>query len=119
MEQSRIAKQVIEFQRAGFDNTFTAMTMLQDQTERMVNMFLEQATWLPDQGKKALNEWVQSCKKGREQFKKTVDESYKKVEDFFAVRKRASPNSVGPEVSFLRRSHSALDSEVEGATYPI
>ncbi len=88
MEQFRIAKQMIDFQRATFDNTFTAMTMLQDQTERMVNMFLEQATWLPDQGKKALTEWVQSFKKGREGFKKTVDESYKKVEDFFAASEK-------------------------------
>ena len=88
MDQSRIAKQMIEFQKSAFDNTFTAMTMLQDQTERMVHMFLEQATWLPDQGKKALNELVQSCKRGREEFKKTVDESYKKVEDFFAASEK-------------------------------
>jgi hypothetical protein len=88
MEQQRIAKQMIAFQKATFDNTFTAMTMLQDQAERMVNMFLEQATWFPDQGKKALNEWTQSFKKGRDEFKKTVDESYKKGEDFFAASEK-------------------------------
>ncbi len=89
MEQSKIAKQMIDFQKATFDNTFNAMTMLQDQTEKMVNMFLEQATWLPDQGKKALNEWVQAFKKGREDFKKAVDESFRKVDDFFASTEKA------------------------------
>ncbi len=89
MEQSKIAKQMIDFQKATFDNTFNAMTMLQDQTEKMVNMFLEQATWLPEQGKKALNEWVQAYKKGREDFKKAVDESFRKVEDFFASTEKA------------------------------
>jgi len=89
MEQSKIAKQMIDFQKATFDNTFNAMTMLQDQTEKMVNMFLEQATWLPEQGKKALNEWVQSFKKGREDFKKAVDESFRKVENFFASTEKA------------------------------
>jgi len=48
---------------------------------------LEQATWLPEQGKKALDEWVQTFKKGREEFKKAVDESFKKVEDFFTSEK--------------------------------
>ncbi len=89
MEQSKIAKQMIDFQKATFDNTFNAMTMLQDQTEKMVNMFLEQATWLPDHGKKALNEWVQAFKKGREDFKKAVDESFRKVDDFFASTEKA------------------------------
>ncbi|MDI7261288.1 MAG: hypothetical protein QME90_15400 [Thermodesulfobacteriota bacterium] len=83
MEQSKIAKQMVDFNKATFDNTFNAMVMLQEQTERMVNMFLEQATWLPDQGKKALNDWVQAFKKGRDDFKKAVDESFKKVDDFF------------------------------------
>lgn len=87
MEQNKIAKQMVDFYKTTYDNTFNAMTMLQDQTERMVSMFLEQATWLPEQGKKALNEWVQAFKKGREEFKKAVDESFKKVEDFFTSEK--------------------------------
>jgi len=87
MEQKNILKQMIEFNKAAFDNTFNALVMLQDQSERMVNMFLEQATWLPDQGKKALDEWVQAFKKGREEFKKAVDESFKKVEEFFEKSK--------------------------------
>jgi len=89
MEQAKVAKQMINFYKATFDNTFNAIIMLQEQNERMVNMFLEQATWLPDQGKKALNDWVQSFKKGRDEFKKAVDESFKKVEDFFTTSEKA------------------------------
>jgi hypothetical protein len=88
MEQYRIAKQMIDLQRSMFNRTFTAMTMFQDQTERMANMFLEQAAWYPSQGKKALSEWVQSFKKGREEFKRTVDEGYKKAGDLFAASKK-------------------------------
>lgn len=60
------------------------MVMVQEQMERTVGTFLEKATWLPDEGKKLLNEWMASYKKGREDFKKTVDESYKKLEDYFS-----------------------------------
>jgi len=60
------------------------MVMLQEQTEEVANTILEQATWLPEEGKKAIEEWASSYKKGSEDFKKAVDENFKKVEDFFA-----------------------------------
>lgn len=83
MEPIKMAKQMIDFNKATFENTFNAMVMVQEQMERTVGTFLEKATWLPDEGKKLLNEWMTSYKKGREDFKKTVDESYKKLEDYF------------------------------------
>ncbi len=84
MEPIKMAKQMIDFNKATFDNTFSAMVMVQEQMERTVGTFMEKATWLPDEGKKLLNEWMASYKKGREDFKKTVDESYKKLEDYFS-----------------------------------
>jgi polyhydroxyalkanoate synthesis regulator phasin len=84
MEPLKMAKQMIDFQKATFDNTFNAMVMLQEQTERMVQTLMGQATFLPDEGKKVLNEWVQSFNKGRKEFKKTVDDSFSKVEAYFA-----------------------------------
>ncbi|NLJ29290.1 MAG: hypothetical protein GX433_14970 [Deltaproteobacteria bacterium] len=84
MEPLKMAKQMIEFNKATFDNTFNAMVLIQEQTEKAVNTFLEQAAWLPEEGKKLLNEWVANYKKGREEFKKNVDESYKKVEAYFS-----------------------------------
>jgi hypothetical protein len=85
MEQGKITKQMIEFHKTTFDNTFNAMTILQEQTEKMVNMFLEQQSpWMPAEGKKAVTDWIKAYKRGREDFKAAVDDNYKKVEDFFA-----------------------------------
>jgi hypothetical protein len=53
----------------------------------MVSMYMEQAPWFPEEGKKLINEWVQAYKKGREDFKGIVDANYKKVEDYFAKAK--------------------------------
>ena len=53
----------------------------------MVNTFLEQATWMPDEGKKLVRNWVDACKKGCEDFKKAADDNYKKVDEFFAGQK--------------------------------
>ena len=84
MEPLKLAKQMIDFNKATFDNSFNTMVLLQEQTEKMVNAFLEQSTWLPEEGKKVLNEWVAAYKKGREEFKKVVNEGYKKVDSYFA-----------------------------------
>ncbi|MGD2028571.1 MAG: hypothetical protein PVG86_01430 [Desulfobacterales bacterium] len=88
MDSSKIAKQMIDFQKTTFDNTFNAMVLLQGQAETMANTILDQATWMPEEGRKAINDWVKAYKKGREEFKKVVDENFKKVEDFFSTFNR-------------------------------
>ena len=83
MDQKQLFKQMFDFNKATFDNTFNAMVMLQEQTERMTSTMLDQATWLPEEGRKAVTDWVDAYKKGRENFKKMIDDSFKKVEEYF------------------------------------
>ena len=90
MEPTGIAKQVIDLQKTAFDNAFNAMVMLQDQTEKMTSSLLGQVPGLPEEAKKAINEWVKAYKKGREDFKKAVDENFKKAEGFFAAPKQVA-----------------------------
>jgi hypothetical protein len=83
MDQKQIAKQMIQFNKTAFDNSFNAMTMVYEQNEKMVNAFLAQATWLPENGKTAITDWLKAYQTGCADFKKMVDDSYQKVEDFF------------------------------------
>jgi hypothetical protein len=89
METGKIAKQMIDFQKTTFDNTFNAMVALQEQTEKMVNVFMEQSVWLPEDGIKTVNEWGAAYKKGRDDFKKSVDENFSKVEGFFCSQAKS------------------------------
>jgi hypothetical protein len=57
--------------------------MIQDQTETLANTMLNQANWMPEEGKKAIRDWVDSFKKGREEYKKAIDDAFGKVEEFF------------------------------------
>jgi len=88
IDQKQIAKQMIQFNKAAFDNSFKAMSMVYEQNEKMVGTFIEQAAWLPGEGKKAISEWMNAYKKGCDSFKKTVDDQYKKVEDYFSDSKK-------------------------------
>ncbi|MFP3867762.1 MAG: hypothetical protein ACLFUU_06335 [Desulfobacteraceae bacterium] len=91
METQKIAKQMIDFYKASFDNSFAAMSMLQQQMERMTSMFVEQTTWLPEEGRKVLQEWVKAYKKGCEDFKQAADENFTRVETFFAEPEKSAP----------------------------
>lgn len=83
MDQKQVFKQMVDFNKTAFNNAYNAMIMVQDQTEAMANTMLNQAAWLPEEGKKALHEWVDAFKKGRETYKQSVDDAFKKVEDYF------------------------------------
>lgn len=87
MDQKQIAKQMIDFNKTAFDNSFKAMTMVYEQNEKMLAAYLEQATWLPQDGRKAIRDWMATYKTGCEEFKKLADDAYAKVESFFAGSK--------------------------------
>ena len=84
MDQKKLFKQMLDFNKSAFENSFNAMVMLQEQAERVGNTIMDQATWLPEEGRKAVKDWVDSFKKGREDFKGMIDENYKRVEAYFS-----------------------------------
>jgi hypothetical protein len=95
MEQAKLTRQMIEFYKTTYDNTFNAMTILQEQTEKMAGLFLEQSPWFPKEGKEAVNEWIKTYKQGRDVYKNSVDESYKKVREYFTAADKAEKAKAG------------------------
>ncbi|MBM4293657.1 MAG: hypothetical protein FJ126_01975 [Deltaproteobacteria bacterium] len=84
MDPKKMAKQMIDFYKTTFDNSFTAVMMLQEQMERMASMYWGQMVNLPEEAKKGLAEWTKSYKKSCEEFKKVVDDSFKKLDAILA-----------------------------------
>lgn len=83
MDIKEISKQMIKFNRTAFDNSFTAMSLVYEQNEKMMKAFLNQAAWLPQEGRKAITDWMAAYRNGCDDFKKRVDDSYAKVEAYF------------------------------------
>jgi hypothetical protein len=86
MDPKQIAKQMVDFNKTAFDNSFEAMSALQDQAEKMFAASIEQTSFFPAEGKKLINEWIKTYKKGREDFKAAADENFKKVEAYFSAK---------------------------------
>jgi len=84
MDPKQISKQMFDFNKMAFERSFAAMVVMQDQAEKMFNMWLDHNKWFPEEGKKAMSEWVKTYKKGREDFKSKVEEGYDKIEQYLA-----------------------------------
>ncbi|MEE4356712.1 MAG: hypothetical protein V2I97_09585 [Desulfococcaceae bacterium] len=81
MENSKVANQMISFQKTLFENSFNAMCTIQEQTEKIAETFLKQMTWIPEEGKKSIRDSFEMYKKARDTFKKTVDDGYTRLEE--------------------------------------
>uniref|UniRef100_A0A7V4GA29 Phasin family protein n=1 Tax=Desulfobacca acetoxidans TaxID=60893 RepID=A0A7V4GA29_9BACT len=80
LDMKKMTTQMIDMYRTAFDNTFSAMMTLQDQMERMTNLYWGQLLAIPEETKKGLGEWTKSHKKHCADFKKAVDEGFKNLE---------------------------------------
>ncbi len=81
MKPTELLKQAIDFNQTTFQNAYDAGVLFQDQVERMATSMLDQATWMPDEGRKAIDTYVDAYKSGREQLKLYVDDSFKRAEE--------------------------------------
>lgn len=70
------------FQKLTFDNSFIAMEKMQEQGDAMLNGFLNQADWMPEEGRNVIKEWSKGCRSARDEFRKIVDEGFKTVENY-------------------------------------
>ncbi len=79
----KITKQMVEFHKMTFDNSFDSLLILQNQAPQIIRDFMAQASWLPVDGKNAIVEWINSFENGGKAFKHEVDESFERVQAFF------------------------------------
>ena len=82
---NQLAKQMLDFQKSTFENTFNTINVFQEQSERMFDAFLDQqGSMMPQESKNAIKEWLNMCKKARDDYKKMVDDGFKKVDSYFS-----------------------------------
>jgi hypothetical protein len=87
MAKNQIGKQMMEFHKTVFDNTFSYIATFQEQNGKMAQHFMERFSWFPEEGKKAFAQSIASYKKRQEDFKVKALENYKKVDEYFVSEK--------------------------------
>jgi len=83
MDNKQIARQMIQFNKTAFDTSFSTLSMIYEQNQKMVETFLAKTPGIPDDGKKVIQDWMSSYRNGCNDFKKLVDDNYAKVTEYF------------------------------------
>lgn len=73
---TKLALNLVEFQKTTFDNTIRVFSALQVQTEKLIQELTVKSNWMPKEGKKVVEEWIKTVNRGRNDFKKTMDRSF-------------------------------------------
>ncbi len=89
MEYTQITKQMLDFQKMSFSNWYDTVAMLQDQATSAMDIALDQNTWIPEEGRKAIQSWVSACQQERGRFKSYVDEGFAGIEKLMSEGKKA------------------------------
>jgi hypothetical protein len=92
MERSEIAKQTLHLSRVTFDNTFNAMVLLQEQAQRMSDIYFHQMLVFPEEGKRVADTWTEACRTNREEFKQVVEKNFEMFASFFKDVEKKSKN---------------------------
>jgi hypothetical protein len=76
MEHKEEVKKIVEANKNLFSYSYDMMLTYQDHVEKMVNMSLDQAKWIPEENKKAIRDCGEYYKKFRNECKVSVDKAF-------------------------------------------
>ena len=81
MDPKMMQKTVMEGMRSGMLMSFDSMNSVQEQMEKMWKTLLDQSGDLQKEGEKVMSEWLENMRKGRDEFRRNLEEGLHKMED--------------------------------------
>lgn len=83
MDEKQTVRQMMDFNKRAFDNVFNTLSSLQDETESLMERFMEKANWITPEGKKMISQMAESYRKSRNDLKTLADENFRKASEYF------------------------------------
>jgi polyhydroxyalkanoate synthesis regulator phasin len=76
MDPFWMAKQIVNLQKNAFDHVYQTTALLQEHVEKVTNTAVREIVWLPEDGKRMIEDWTGNWRKGRNELKKAMDEQF-------------------------------------------
>jgi hypothetical protein len=86
-DTSQAVKQALELQKGAFTSWYDAVAAAQDQAVSAIDLMLDQAPLVPEQGRKALSSWVSACQQERTRLKSYVDAGFSNLEKLISQQR--------------------------------
>lgn len=93
---AQLAVSVVEFQKATLGNSINLLGKAQEQSNRILRDLLKNASWVPSEGREVLDEWNETMKRAREDFKITSDRSFDLIVQYLDRVQAGEGKSVAP-----------------------
>ncbi|MGD0279940.1 MAG: hypothetical protein ABSC11_11600 [Smithella sp.] len=74
-------KQILDFNRKAFEDSFNVVAFAEEQSEKILSLLREESLFFPEQSKKIIEDWVKTYKNGWDSFKTNMDSRFKFIED--------------------------------------
>ncbi|HAJ25923.1 MAG TPA: hypothetical protein DCG53_01520 [Syntrophus sp. (in: bacteria)] len=84
MDSKFMGKQMLQYNKTSFEKSFSTMVNMQNNAEKMFQFWLHQTKGFPEEGRNFMFEWIDFYKKLRDDYKTSVDEGYRKMEEFLS-----------------------------------
>ena len=84
MNISKMGRQALDFQKLMIDNTYTMLSKIHEQEDKVVDDFIKGQTMIPAESLKVLEGWRHIAHKGQNELKKAIDEGFKQADAFWS-----------------------------------
>ncbi len=86
-DPANAGEEVLQFMKSSFDATFDNMVKIQDLNEKMLKEMIEKGEVVKQDAAKKMNEFMEKAKQERDQYRKVMEEGFKKMESMFKTEK--------------------------------
>ena len=81
---AKLAINLIDFEKTTFDSAATLFAALNDRSEKAVCRAVSNASWMPKEGQKLVEEWQRTLRNSLKDFTKSVDKSFDLLSNYLA-----------------------------------
>jgi len=78
---------MLKFMKSSFDATFDNVVKIQDLNEKMFKDMIGKGSEMQTDGMAMVNDFIENAKKGRDDYKKVMEDGFKKVEETLTAEK--------------------------------
>ncbi len=82
-----VGQDILKLMKGSFDATFDNVKKIQDLNENMIREMLEKGEEAQADVQKMIDEFIENAKKGRDEYKKVMQDGYEKMEEFIKSQK--------------------------------
>ena len=83
METNHLAKHTLQICHATLTQTLEAAVTVQEQSQKTLETLLDQSSVVPQEGKRAINDWLEVCRQQTTAMKNVIDEGFRPFNLYF------------------------------------